>query len=223
MDPIALNNVANIAKEHHATLIAVSKTYPVSDIREVYNAGIRDFGENRVQELLDKKDRLPADIRWHLIGHLQTNKVKFIVPFIHLIHSVDSERLVLEINRQAEKCGKIVDVLLQVYIAEEETKFGFSPEELVAFLDSAQRTKLANIRIRGLMGMASFTDNMDQVRKEFCMLKALYDRVSGEYFEGRADFNILSMGMSGDYETALEEGSNMIRVGSLIFGKRAVL
>lgn len=223
MDPIALNNVANIAKEHHATLIAVSKTYPVSDIQEVYNAGIRHFGENRVQELLDKKDKLPADIRWHLIGHLQTNKVKLIVPFVHLVHSVDSERLALEIHKQAEKCGKVVDVLLQVYIAGEETKFGFSPEELISFLESGQLAKLANIRVRGLMGMASFTEDMDQVRTEFRMLKTLFDQVSVEYFEGSEIFNILSMGMSGDYGIALEEGSNMIRVGSLIFGKRTVL
>jgi PLP dependent protein len=199
----------------HVTLIAVSKTKPINDILELYNLGHRDFGENYVQELTDKQGQLPKDIRWHFIGHLQSNKVKYILPFVHLIHGVDSEKLLKEINKQAEKTNRVVDVLLQVHIAEEETKFGLDEEELNNILVS----KFSNVRICGLMGMASFSDDMEKVRGEFRLLKLIYDRVSKLQFSD-SHFQILSMGMSGDYKIAVEEGSNMVRIGSLLFGVR---
>jgi hypothetical protein len=197
------------------TLVAVSKTKPVEDILELYNLGHRDFGENYVQEMAEKAARLPKDIRWHFIGHLQTNKVKLIAPFVQLIHGVDSLRLLQEINKQAEKANRVVDCLLQVYIAQEETKFGFSEEELRQILQEIKTLQLKNVHVCGLMGMASFTDNMEQVRKEFRNLKRVFNGVE------ISEPHILSMGMSSDYKLAIEEGSTMVRIGSLLFGERA--
>ncbi|HEY1115278.1 MAG TPA: YggS family pyridoxal phosphate-dependent enzyme [Chitinophagaceae bacterium] len=202
-------------------LVAVSKTKPVEAIRELYNLGHRDFGENYVQELADKQAQLPSDIHWHFIGHLQSNKVKYIAPFVHLIHGVDSEKLLKEINKQAFKAGRVLDVLLQVHIAQEETKFGFDSAELEALFSSgaADLQGLKNVRISGFMGMASFTDNHEQVRKEFATLKGLFDRYKRPA-AANVNLSILSMGMSGDYTIAIEEGSTMVRIGSLIFGER---
>ena len=193
-------------------LVAVSKLKPVLEIQELYDLGQRDFGENYVQELLEKAEHLPNDIRWHYIGHLQTNKVKQIVPFVQLIHSVDSLKLAHEINKQAKKIDKKVDILLQVYIAEEETKFGLDEEELKALLEKLP--SLSHLRYRGLMGMASFSDDPAQVRKEFSQLNQLFKKY------GPDEDGILSMGMSSDHEIAIEEGSNLVRIGSLIFGER---
>ena len=192
-----------------ATLVAVSKTKPIEDIKELYDLGHRDFGENYVQELVDKETVLQKDIRWHFIGHLQSNKVKYIAPFIHLIHGVDSENLLKEINKQAAKNNRIIDCLLQVHIATEETKFGFDEHELL----NLKIAQFENVKIKGLMGMASFSDDMNLVRSEFKKLKQLYDKANAQY-------SILSMGMSGDYKIAIEEGSNMVRIGSLLFGER---
>jgi PLP dependent protein len=199
----------------NVTLVAVSKTKPAEDILELYNLGQRHFGENYVQELLDKQEELPKDIHWHFIGHLQTNKVKYIVPFVHLIHGVDSEKLLKEINKQAAKINRTVDVLLQVHIAEEETKFGMNEGEVANVL----MNEFANVRICGLMGMASFSNDLEQVRQEFKRLKLIYDRFSKSQTSVSA-FQILSMGMSGDYKIAVEEGSNLVRIGSLLFGVR---
>jgi pyridoxal phosphate enzyme (YggS family) len=201
-------------------LVAVSKTKPVIDIIEAYNAGQRSFGENRVQELLNKKDLLPKDIEWHLIGHLQSNKVKFIVPFISMIQSIDSYTLLNVVNSEALKVGRIVDCLLQIHIAAEETKFGFSMKELCENLQSGDMLNLRNVRICGVMGMASFTSDTDQVKKEFRYLKECFHLLKNSYFETASDFKEISMGMSGDYELAVNEGSTMVRIGSLIFGKR---
>jgi pyridoxal phosphate enzyme (YggS family) len=201
-------------------LVAVSKTRPESDILEAYNAGQRIFGENRVQEILRKKDQLPGDIQWHLIGHLQTNKVKAIVPFVSMIHSVDSFRLLSVIDSESSKTGKITDCLLQVYIADEETKTGLLPDELLKELDSNNLEELKNVRICGLMGMATFTNDSDKVRNEFRFLAGYFNKLKKEYFHDRPYFAEISMGMSGDYEIAIDEGSTMIRVGSLIFGER---
>ncbi len=195
------------------TLVAVSKTKPAEDIQELYAMGHRDFGENYVQELVDKEAALPKDIRWHFIGHLQTNKIKYIIPFVHLIHGVDRLRLLKEIDKEAGKHGRVVDCLLQIHIAQEETKFGMNEEEL----NEVVPADYPNVRILGLMGMASFTDDKDKVRAEFQYLKSLYDKFSIIH----SPLSILSMGMSGDYKIAIEEGSNMIRVGSLIFGERS--
>lgn len=194
-----------------ATLIAVSKTKPAEAILELYNLGQRDFGENYVQELLGKYEQLPKDIRWHYIGHLQSNKVKYIAPFIHLIHGVDSLNLLKEINKQALKNNRIIDCLLQVHIAKEETKFGLDSDELDALL-TGDLSLLKNIRICGLMGMASFSNNIDLIRAEFKYLKSLFDKYT--------QLSTLSMGMSSDYKVAIEEGSNMVRIGSLLFGER---
>ena len=202
------------------TLIAVSKTHPVESILEVYNAGCRHFGENKVQELLQKQGQLPKDINWHMIGHLQTNKVKSIIPFISLIHSVDSFKLLSEINKEANKINKVQDCLLQFYIATEETKFGFSQEETFEMLSSKPFAMLKNIRIRGVMGMASFTDNHETVKAEFKTLKRLFILTKKEYFDNNTTFDTISMGMSGDYSLAIQEGSTMIRVGTTIFGNR---
>lgn len=193
-------------------LVAVSKTKPKEMVLEAYEAGQRDFGENYVQELVDKHQELPKDIRWHFIGHLQSNKVKYIVPYVYLIHGVDSFSLLKEINKQALKNNRIIDCLLQIYIAQEETKFGLSFEEATEILNSAEFNSLKNISIKGFMGMASNTDNQEQVRKEFQSLK----NFSNQY----PTLNILSFGMSSDYPLAIEEGSTMIRVGSSIFGER---
>lgn len=202
------------------TLVAVSKTKPLEDILELYQLGQRDFGENYVQELADKAAKLPADIRWHFIGHLQTNKVKYIAPFVQLIQGVDSPKLLNEISKQALKCNRIIDCLLQVYIAEEESKFGLDERELDDLL--SRLNELKGVRICGLMGMASFTTDMDKVRKEFQHLKKIFDRYS-RISTSTQNFTILSMGMSSDYKVAVEEGSNLVRIGSLLFGERVKL
>lgn len=209
--PVNKSNYERIKKELQAkavTLVAVSKTKPVEDILELYELGHRDFGENYVQELVDKEAQLPKDIRWHFIGHLQSNKVKYIAPFVHLIHGVDSFKLLQEIDKQAKKQNRIIDCLLQVYIAKEETKFGLDENELAEVLMS----ELVNVQVCGLMGMASFSDDMELVRSEFRYLKTLFDK--------QPKLQTLSMGMSGDYRIAVEEGSNMVRIGSLLFGER---
>ncbi|MGF1636473.1 MAG: YggS family pyridoxal phosphate-dependent enzyme [Cyclobacteriaceae bacterium] len=206
--------------QHKCTLVAVSKTKPIEDILEAYDAGQIDFGENKVQEMLDKYEQLPHDIRWHLIGHLQTNKVKYIAPFVSLIHSADSLKLLKEIDKQAGKNGRIIDCLLQIHIAKEESKFGFSEEELIDLLAGKELENLKNVRIIGLMGMATFTDNTEIIRSEFNHLKKFFDYASNEYKMPNITMYELSMGMSGDFEIALEEGSTMIRVGSKIFGER---
>lgn len=205
----------------HVKLIAVSKTHPASVIMEAYNAGHKIFGENRVQELLSKYDEMPKDIEWHLIGHLQTNKVKYIAPFVSLIHSVDSLKLLSVIDKEAQKCNRVIDCLLQVYIASEETKFGLSADELHELLQNPEFEKLQNVRVCGLMGMATFTDNMEQVRMEFRFLKNLFNEVKQTYFQNHPWFKELSMGMSSDYHIAIEEGSTMVRIGSNIFGHRS--
>lgn len=205
----------------HVKLIAVSKTHPVSVIMEAYNAGHKIFGENRVQELISKYDEMPKDIEWHLIGHLQTNKVKYIAPFVSLIHSVDSLKLLSVIDKEAQKCNRVIDCLLQVYIASEETKFGLSADELHELLQNPEFEQLQNVRVCGLMGMATFTDNMEQVRLEFRFLKKLFNEVKQTYFQNQPWFKELSMGMSSDYRIAIEEGSTMVRIGSNIFGHRS--
>jgi pyridoxal phosphate enzyme (YggS family) len=216
------NNIIEIKHNLPATckLIAVSKTKPNELILEAYNGGQRLFGENKVQELTDKYESLPKDIEWHMIGHLQSNKVKYIAPFVSLIHGVDSIKLLEEINKQGSKVNRIIPCLLQIHIAEEETKFGFSETELLDAVQSATITALKNINIIGLMGMATFTDNTDQIRKEFRSLKMLFEKVKVLKPTGQIVMQELSMGMSGDYKIAVEEGSTMIRVGSSIFGGR---
>ena len=194
------------------TLVAVSKMHPVDDILALYDLGHRDFGENYVQELVEKAKQLPTDIRWHFIGHLQTNKVKLIVPFVYLIHGVDSLKLLKEINKEAEKHSRVIHCLLQVHIAQEESKFGFDENELFD-LDISQ---FANVKMDGLMGMASLTDDMTKVRSEFTQLKNLFKKLQSS----KPQLQILSMGMSSDYKIAIEEGSNIVRIGSLIFGER---
>ncbi len=213
-------NFLSIIKElgSNTTLIAVSKTKPAEDILELYNLGQRDFGENYVQELVGKYEQLPKDIRWHYIGHLQSNKVKYIAPFVHLIHGVDSLSLLKEVNKQALKNNRVIDCLLQIHIAKEETKFGLDSSELDAVLTS-DLSALKNIRITGLMGMASFSNNMDLVRAEFNYLKSLFDKYAPLHI-ANCQLSILSMGMSSDYTIAVEEGSNMVRIGSLLFGER---
>ncbi len=214
-------NIAQIEQKigGKAKLIAVTKTKPVPLLQEAYDAGCCDFGENRVQEMAEKQPQLPADIRWHQIGHLQTNKVKYIAPFVALIHSVDSLSLLTEINKQATKHGRVIDCLLQIFIAQEDTKFGLSPDEARVLLQSKELDALANVRLVGLMGLATNTDNEAQVRQEFRGLKQLYDELA--LIERRnVAFSELSMGMSGDYELAIAEGSTMVRVGSAIFGSR---
>ncbi len=213
-------NILNAKKElpPEVTLLAVSKTKPVEDILEAYHAGQFDFGENRVQELELKYKALPKDIRWHLIGHLQTNKVKFIAPFVHLIHSVDSEKLLYEINKEAVKCNRIISVLLQIYIADEETKFGFSFEEADLILNANPKTKYPNVRIQGFMGMATNTENQNKIREEFNSLKQFL--LKNESAIDNSQSAILSMGMSSDWKIAIQEGSTMIRLGSSLFGTR---
>ena len=198
----------------HVTLVAVSKTKPNEFILEAYEAGHRDFGENYVQELTDKYEQLPKDIRWHFIGHLQSNKVKHIAPFVHLIHGIDSLKLLQEVNKHAVKNNRIINCLLQIYIAQEETKFGLSFEECEALLNSPEYKQLQNIKVVGFMAMASNTDNEEQIRKEFRSLKEFSETISG------FGFRVLSFGMSSDYKIAMEEGSTMVRIGSSIFGER---
>ena len=202
------------------TLVAVSKTKPVSDILEAYQAGQKHFGENKVQELVDKQAQLPADIQWHLIGHLQSNKVKYIAPFVSLIHSVDSYNLLLEINKQGAKHNRIIPVLLQFHIATEESKFGFSISEVIDMMQSSDFKDLKNIQINGVMGMATFTENTALIQQEFRDLKNIFTQLKSKYFPIDNNFKEISMGMSGDYELAISEGSTLIRVGSSIFGGR---
>ena len=201
-------------------LIAVSKTKPASDIQTLYDAGQRAFGENKVQELVEKYEVLPKDIDWHLIGHLQTNKVKYIAPFVHLIHGVDSFKLFKEINKEGVKCNRIIPCLLQFHIAQEETKFGFSFEEAQEMLESNEFVELQHVAIHGVMGMASFTENENQIHEEFQTLHNYFQLIKSHYFKFNPDFKEISMGMSGDYKIAMEEGSTMVRVGSSIFGSR---
>ncbi len=204
----------------HVTLVAVSKTKPVADLMEAYNAGQRIFGENKVQEMVAKWEEMPKDIQWHMIGHVQTNKVKYMAPFVSLIHGVDSLKLLTEINRQAARYRKVIDCLLQVHIAEEETKFGLSEEELNALLASDEFKHMQNIRITGLMGMATFTDNESQIKKEFTHLGTMFKGLSKQPETLNLKPETLSMGMSGDYPLAIACGSNMVRIGSSIFGSR---
>jgi PLP dependent protein len=204
------------------SLIAVSKTKPVEEVQEAYDAGQRLFGENMVQELLEKYEHLPKDIQWHLIGHLQSNKVKYIAPFISMIQSVDSLKLLQEINKHAEKNSRVIDCLLQVYIADEETKFGLGFDEVIELLRSEELTALKHIRIRGLMGIATNTENEKQIKDEFYELKTFFDGIKQSYFRKDTSFDTLSMGMSADYKIAIEQGSNMVRLGSTIFGKRVI-
>jgi PLP dependent protein len=204
-------------------LVAVSKTKPVSDILEAYNAGQRCFGENRVQELLLKKDNLPSDIEWHLIGHLQSNKVKSIVPFVAMIQSVDSYKLLETINAEASKVDREIDCLLQIHIAEEETKFGFTMDEFSGMSDGAPFRRLTFIRVCGVMGIATFTSDNNRVQKEFRMLKECFRILKKRYFEGSPHFKEISMGMSSDYQIAIAEGSTIVRIGSNIFGERSPL
>lgn len=201
-------------------VVAVSKFHPTEQIREAYDAGQRLFGESRVQELVGKQQELPGDIEWHFIGSLQRNKVKQIAPFVSLIHSLDSERLMREIEKQGAACGRVIHCLLQVHIAEEETKSGFSPDECRRFLEEGSWKKCPHLQIAGMMGMATYTDEREQVHREFRLLKNLFEECKMKYFADDAAFRELSMGMSGDYPIALEEGSTLIRVGTLIFGER---
>lgn len=202
------------------SLVAVSKTFSVSDIEEAYNASCRAFGENRPQELLKKQQLLPKDIEWHYIGSLQTNKVKYIAPFVKLIHSVDSDRLLGVINSEAAKNDRVIDILFEVHVAKEDTKHGWEPENLYVYLSEGGHNKYPNICVRGLMTMATYTSDMDMVREEFLRAKELFDRLKGDVFVDRPSFDTLSMGMSGDYILAQECGSTMVRVGSSIFGNR---
>ena len=206
----------------HVTLVAVSKTKPVSDLMEAYNSGQHIFGENKIQEMTDKWEQMPKDIEWHMIGHVQTNKVKFMAEYVSLIHGVDSLKLLQEINKQAKKHNRVIDCLLQIHIAEEETKFGLDEFELDEILKQVQNEKseFENIRIVGLMGMATFTENQNQIEKEFNHLKAIFDKLSKIPFTHNLKPNILSMGMSGDYQLAISCGSTMVRIGSSIFGNR---
>lgn len=210
-------NIEELRKnlQNNVKLIVVTKMHPVEELQEVYDCGERVFGENRPQELCAKQAVMPSDIEWHLIGTLQSNKVRSIVPFVKMIHSIDSHKLLEVVNKEALKCGRVIDVLMEVYIATEESKHGWDGNELVQFMQSGNVSELKNIRIRGLMGMASFTDNKEQVRSEFRKLKQIFDSLK----IGRAEFNTLSMGMSQDYKIAMGEGSTMVRVGSAIFKK----
>lgn len=204
----------------HVALVAVSKTMPASVVHEAYEAGHRLFGENKVQELSAKHPRLPSDIQWHFIGHLQTNKVKYIAPFVHMIESVDSLKLLIEINRQAAKSGRIINCLLQFHIAEEESKFGLNRKKAALMLGDPAMSELNSINIAGVMGMATFTDDIEHVRQEFRNLRNIFDWLKSTYFSDHAAFREISMGMSGDYPVAIEEGATIVRIGSLIFGER---
>ncbi len=217
------HNIDTINKKlegSQAKLIAVTKTKPISDLQEAYNAGCQIFGENKVQEMLEKHSLLPSDIHWHLIGHLQTNKVKLIAPFVSMIHSVDSLKLLVEINKQAEKNNRVIDCLLQIFIAQEETKFGLSKDEALELLSNSSFQDLKNIKIVGLMGMASFTENSDQIRNEFKHLKTIFEEFKQLPAKNNVSLSEISMGMSADYLIAIEEGSTLVRVGSSIFGGR---
>ena len=203
----------------NVTLVAVSKTKPISDLMQAYDASQRIFGENKIQEMAEKWEAMPKDIQWHMIGHVQTNKVKFMAPFVSLIHGVDSLKLLVEINKQAQKNNRIINCLLQIHIAEEETKFGLDGKELKEILASTTFQEMKNIKIVGLMGMATFTDNKEQIKKEFTHLKTIFDSYQNLKTEN-CQLNTISMGMSGDYQLAIECGSTMVRIGSSIFGGR---
>jgi len=215
-------NIKNIKDKlpQEVTLVAVSKTKPNEDILRAYQGGQRIFGENKAQELIGKQAGLPSDIKWHFIGHLQRNKVKFLAPFVALIESVDSFKLLKEINKEGKKCGRVIPCLLQFHIATEETKFGLSLEEAKDIISSAAFREMKNVKICGVMGMATFTDDKNMVRKEFRRLKAIFDDLKAGFFQDDTAFKELSMGMSGDYLLAIEEGSTMVRIGSAIFGER---
>lgn len=219
------DNIKSLKKETEANnviLLAVSKTKPASELQEAYDAGQRLFGENQVQELVEKYEQLPKDIEWHLIGHLQSNKVKYIAPFVSIIQSVDSIKLLQEINKHALKANRVIDCLLQIYIADEETKFGLGFDEAIELLRSDEFGTFKNIRIRGLMGIATNTDNEKQIKDEYYELKTFFDGIKQSYFRKDDSFSILSMGMSSDYKVAIEQGSNMVRLGSTIFGTRVI-
>lgn len=214
-----LNKVKSTIPEQ-VTLVAVSKTKPNELILEAYDTGQRVFGENRVQELTAKYESLPKDIEWHMIGHLQSNKVKYIAPFVSLIHAIDKPKLLFEVNKEAKKNDRVISVLLQFHIAEESSKFGLDLEEAKELLSSSRFLELENVQIAGVMGMATFTDDENQVRNEFKTLKSIFDELKQEFFANSSAFKEISMGMSGDYRIAIEEGSTVVRVGSSIFGKR---
>lgn len=213
-------NIVRATVPSNVTLIAVSKTKPVSDLQEAYDAGQRIFGENKALEMRDKHQTLPSDIQWHFIGHLQTNKIKYIAPFVTLIHAIDSLSLLEAVNKEAAKNDRIIDCLLQFHIAQEETKFGLDIEEAKSLLESESFKNLKNINICGVMGMATFTDNAAQVRNEFKNLKNIFETLKENYFKDNGSFKEISMGMSDDYPIAIEEGATMVRVGSKIFGAR---
>ena len=211
-------NYQKILKDipENVTLVAVSKTKPVSAIQALYDCGHRDFGENKVQEMCDKAAVLPKDIRWHMIGHVQSNKIKYMADFVHLIHGIDKEKRIKEVQKQAQKANRVQEVLLQIHIAEEDTKFGMDLDEAKKVLESEKIKSFPNVKIVGLMGMATFTDDLNQIRKEFSKLNALFEDLKSDFPE----LQHLSMGMSGDYQIAIEEGSSMVRIGSAIFGSR---
>lgn len=215
------NNLTEIKSQlpAHVTLVAVSKTKPVSNLMEAYNAGQRIFGENKIQEMTEKWEQMPKDIEWHMIGHVQTNKVKFMAEYVSLIHGVDSLKLLEEINKQAKKHNRVIDCLLQIHIAEEETKFGLNEEELNEIFEILKQVQYDNIRIVGVMGMATFTDNQSQIEKEFKHLKSIFEK-NKSLKTKNCQLNTLSMGMSGDYQLAISCGSTMVRIGSSIFGNR---
>lgn len=218
-------NIQDIQQELQplgVTLVAISKTKPNEDILQAYEAGQRIFGENLVQELVNKYEALPKDIEWHLVGHLQTNKVKYIAPFISLIESVDSLKLLKEIDKHAKKNNRVIDCLLQIDISLEETKFGLDHVQVIELLESQEYTELHNIRVRGLMGIATNTDNEKEIKEDFYELKMLFDGIKTSYFRMDASFDTLSMGMSSDYTIAIQQGSNMVRLGSTIFGTRTI-
>lgn len=216
------NNLLEIKSSlpEHVILVAVSKTKPVPDLVEAYEAGQRIFGENKIQEMADKYEQMPKDIEWHMIGHVQTNKVKYMAPFVSLVHGVDSMKLLAEINKQAAKNNRVINCLLQIHIAEEETKFGMDQDELTAVIASDDFRKMENIRISGLMAMATFTEDETQIKKEFDHLKSIFDNLRQQPETANLKPEILSMGMSGDYKLAIASGSTMVRIGSSIFGHR---
>lgn len=216
------NNLIQIKSSlpEHVTLVAVSKTWPVADLLEAYNAGQRVFGENKIQEMAEKWEQMPKDIEWHMIGHVQTNKVKYMAPFVSLVHGVDSLKLLAEINKQAKKNNRVIECLLQMHIAEEETKFGMDEKELDELLQSDEFKQMQNIKVKGLMGMATFTNDENQVKKEFTHLKNIFDNLVKQSETLNLQPETLSMGMSGDYKIAIECGATMVRIGSSIFGVR---
>lgn len=215
-----LNEILSNLENTEAKLIAVTKTHPLEKLQTLYDLGFKVFGENRVQELTEKQEKLPKDIEWHLIGTLQTNKTKYIAPFVSMIHSVESFKLLKEINKRAKQNERVIECLLQMHIAEEDTKFGLDEKELYEILESEELKKLENIKLVGLMGMATFTESENQVRSEFKKLKSLFDKVKSNFNTKNIAFRELSMGMSGDYPIAIEEGATLVRVGSAIFGSR---